>query len=138
MLGNADQDKFISSQRWGVVTTLRRDGSPANSVIFYARVGDELLFSTTMDRIKAKTIAHDARVALTVLDEGAPFRYVTVEGKATLHRDNLLADHVLINRAMRAEPTWEAPAGMLERLEKEQRVVARVTAERVSGVVNRG
>jgi PPOX class probable F420-dependent enzyme len=138
MLGTPDQDKFISSQKWAVVTTLRRDGSPTNSVIFYARVGDELLFSTTTDRIKGKTIKHDSRVAVTVLDEGAPYRYVTVEGKATLHRENLVADHVLINRAMRGDPNWAAPEGMLERLEKEQRVVARVKAERVSGVVNRG
>ena len=138
MLGTPDQDKFITSQKWGVVTTLRRDGSPTNSVIFYARVGDEILFSTTTDRLKGKTIAHDSRVAVTVLDEGAPFRYVTVEGMATLHQDDLVADHVLINRAMRGDPNWESPAGMLERLEKEQRVVVRVKAERVSGVVNRG
>jgi len=137
MLGTADQDSFISSQKWGVVTTLRKDGTPTSSVIFYARVGDELLFSTTTDRVKARTIANDARVALAVLDEGAPFRYVTVEGKATLHRESLLADHVLINRAMRGDPAWQAPDGMLERLEKEQRVVVRVKAERVSGVVNR-
>lgn len=137
MIGNADQDAFVSSQRWGVVTSLRRDGSPTSSVVFFARAGDELLFSTTMDRVKARTIARDARVCFTVLDEGSPFRYVSVEGPATLHRENLVADHVLINRAMRNDPQWEAPVGMLERLEKEQRVVVRVRAERVSGVVNR-
>ncbi len=138
MLGTPDQDAFISRQRWGVVTTLRSDGSPTSSVIFFARVGDDLLFSTTMDRLKAKTLQRDPRVALAVLDEGSPFGYVTVEGTATLHRENLLADHVTINRAMRNDPGWEAPEGMLERLEKEQRVVVRVKGERVSGVVNRG
>lgn len=138
MLGTPDQDKFISSQKWGVVTTLRKDGSPASSVIFYARAGDELLFSTTRDRLKGRTLAQDPRIALTVLDEGAPYRFVSVEGTATLHGEHLVEDHVIINRAMRGDPAWQAPDGMLERLEKEQRVVVRVKAERVSGVVNRG
>lgn len=138
MLGTPDQDRFISSQKWGVVTTLRKDGSPASSVIFFARDGDELLFSTTKDRLKGRTLARDARIALTVLDEGAPYRFVTVEGTATLHDEDLVAGHTIINRAMRGDPAWQAPEGMLERLQKEQRVVVRVRAERVSGVVNRG
>lgn len=138
MIGTPDQDAFISSQRWAVVTTLRGDGSPSNSVIFFARDGDTLLFSTTSDRLKAKTLAADPRIAITVLDEGAPFRFATVEGRATIERENLVENHVFINRAMRNDPAWQAPEGMLERLQGEGRVVVRVHPERVSGVVNRG
>lgn len=138
MIGTPGQDAFISSQRWAVVTTLRGDGSPSNSVIFFARDGDTLLFSTTTDRLKARTLALDPRIAITVLDEGAPFRFATVEGTATIEHENLVENHVLINRAMRNDPAWQAPEGMLERLQGEGRVVIRVHPERVSGVVNRG
>lgn len=138
MIGNAQQDEFVSKMRWAVVTTLRRDGSPASSVVFYAREGDTLVFSTTMDRLKAKTLQHDPRVAVTVLDEGAPFGFVTIEGRATLHQEALVADHVMVNRAMRNDPNWNAPEGFEERLRNEGRVIVRVKAERVSGVVNRG
>lgn len=40
MIGTAEQDAFINKNKWAVVTTLRKDGSPTSSVIFYAREGD--------------------------------------------------------------------------------------------------
>jgi PPOX class probable F420-dependent enzyme len=138
MIGTAQQDAFINKNKWGVVTTLRRDGTPSSSVIFFARDGDELVFSTTKSRLKAKTLAHDPRAALCVLDEGAPFGYVTVEGSAMVEEDDIVPMHVVINRAMRGQPDWTPPEGFEARLRGEGRVVVRVQADRVSGVVNRG
>jgi len=136
MIGTAEQDAFINSNKWAVVTSLRGDGSPTNSVIFYVREGDELLFSTTLSRLKAKTLKRDPRIALTVLDEGAPFGYVTVEGTATIQEDNLVPMHVALNKAMRGGE-FTPPEGFEERLIKEGRVVVHVTATRVHGVTNR-
>ncbi len=138
MIGNAEQDALIRELRWAVVTTLRKDGTPSNSVIFYAVDGDELIFSTTKDRVKAKTLKRDPRVAVTVLDEGAPHRFVTIEGAASVVEDDIVPGHVLINRAMRKEPDWEAPEGYVAGLASAGRVLIRVKAERVSGVVRRG
>ena len=76
MIGTAEQDALVRELRWAVVTTLRKDGTPSNSVIFYAVDGDEIIFSTTKDRVKAKTLKRDPRIAVTALDEGAPHRFV--------------------------------------------------------------
>ncbi len=138
MIGTPEQDALIRELRWAVVTTLRKDGTPSNSVIFYAVDGDELIFSTTKDRVKAKTLKRDPRVAVTVLDEGAPHRFVTIEGTARVVEDDIVPGHVLINRAMRKEPDWEPPEGYVAGLASAGRVLIRVTAERVSGVVRRG
>ncbi len=137
MIGNEEQDAFVRSMKWCVVTTLRKDGSPATSVLFYAVDGDELLLSTTKNRLKARTLSRDPRIVVTVLDEGAPYRYVSVEGTARLEEDNLVAAHTLINRAMRSAPDWTPPEGFEARLKGEGRVVIRVTPKRVSGVVRR-
>ena len=40
MIGTAEQDAFIREHLYSVVTTLRRDGSPSNSVIFTVADGD--------------------------------------------------------------------------------------------------
>ncbi len=138
MIGTPEQDAFIDKNRWAVVTTLRRDGTPSNSVIFYARDGDELIFSTTEGRLKAKTLRRDPRIAVTVLDEGAPHGFVTVEGTATVEDGDVVPGHVRINRAMRKDPAWEPPEDYRERLARDGRVVVRVRADRVSGVPNRG
>jgi PPOX class probable F420-dependent enzyme len=138
MIGTPEQDEFINKNRWAVVTTLRKDGSPTSSVIFYARSGDELIFSTTESRLKARTLRRDPRIAVAVLDEGAPHGFVTVEGKASIQDTDVVAGHVEINRAMRQDSAWEPPEGYAERLAADGRVVVHVRAERVSGVPNRG
>lgn len=138
MIGKPEQDAFVRSMKSAIVTSLRKDGSPATSLIFYALDGDELLFSTTRDRLKAKTLKRDPRVAVTVLDEGAPYRYVSVEGAATVIEGDIVPDHIAINRAMRNQPDWQPPDGYEATLREQGRVVIRVRPIRVSGVVNRG
>ena len=138
MIGTAEQDAFIRSQKWAVVTSLRKDGSPSNSVIFFALDGDDILFSTTSDRVKGRTLKRDRRCAVTVLDEGAPYRFATVEGPAAIESEDIVAGHIIVNRAMRAQPDWAPPEGYDALLRDQKRVIVRVKAQRVSGVVNRG
>ena len=137
MIGTPEQDAFISANRWAVVTSMRADGTPTNSVIFYAREGDELIFSTTESRLKAKTIRKNPNVAITVLDEGAPFRFITVEGKATIQAEDIVPGHVAVNKAMRREE-FSPPEGYEAGLKSAGRVLIRLKASRVSGVTNRG
>lgn len=136
MIGTPDQDAFINRNKWAVVTTLRKDGSPSSSVIFYAREGDTLFFSTTVSRLKGKTVKRDPRINICVLDEGAPFGYVTVEGTATIEAQDIVPGHVAINRVMRGGE-FTPPEGFEARLRADGRVIIRLRAERVSGVVNR-
>ena len=56
------------------------------------------------------------------LDDGAPHGYVTVEGRATVQRDNVIEAHKLILKVMRG-PDAEPPEGYAERLEKERRLL---------------
>lgn len=138
MIGDAEHDAFVRSMKWCTVTTLRKDGSPTTSVLFFGLDGDEILLSTTKDRLKAKTLKRDPRIAVTVLDEGAPYRYVTIEGTARIQEDGIAAGHVLVNRKMRGIADWTPPAGFEETLQEAGRVLIRVTPKRVSGVVRRG
>ena len=77
------------------------------------------------------------RVALTVLDEGAPFRFVTVEGKATIQSEDIVPGHVAVNKAMRRQD-FTPPEGYEAGLKSAGRVIIRLKATRVSGVTNRG
>ena len=138
VIGTPDQDAFINNNRWAVVTSLRGNGSPTNSVVFYGREGDELIFSTTLGRLKAKTLKKDPRVAFTILDEGTPFGYVTVEGTAVIQDDDIVPGHIAVNKAMRGVTEFTPPEGFEARLKSDGRVIIRVKAERVHGVVNRG
>ncbi|HKS91469.1 MAG TPA: TIGR03618 family F420-dependent PPOX class oxidoreductase [Tepidiformaceae bacterium] len=138
MIGTAEQDAFVSEMRQAIVTTLRRDGSPTSSLVAYCRDGDEIVFSTTKDRLKAKTVAHDPRVVVAILDGESKGRFVSVEGNGTVQRDEVAAGHVLLNRHMRGNPDWTPPEGFADKLKADGRVLIRIRANRVSGVIGRG
>ena len=134
MIGTAEQDAFVRRHVYGVVTVLRADGMPSNSVVYCATDGDDVIFSTTEDRYKTKALDRNPRVAVTLLDEGSPHGHVTVEGHAKVQRENIVPPHVKIVKALRG-PEWEPPETYPDRLAKERRVLVRVTPQRVTGML---
>ena len=72
MIGSEDLDAFVSRSQTAIVTTMRKDGSPSSSMIGDARDGDRLLFSTTVDRVKGRTLARDRRAAICIINENEP------------------------------------------------------------------
>ena len=70
---------FLDAPRLAVLATIREDGSPHLTVVWYARRGDELIMNTTVPRSKARNLERDPRVSLLV---GDMERYVRLEGPA--------------------------------------------------------
>ena len=127
-------DTFVSQHRWAVLTTLRADGSASTSIVAYARQGDDLLVSTPGSTFKRKTIERDPRVSLCIISNNEPFDFVTVEGMAQIETDDLIEG----TRAVFANIEvvgYELPENLPEWLDSQQRVIIRITPERVSGVI---
>lgn len=68
----------------GKLATVRADGRPHVAPIWYDVDGDELVFMTWHDSVKATNLRRDPRVCLCVDDEMPPFSFVQVEGVATI------------------------------------------------------
>ena len=131
---NEKFDTFVSQHRWGVLTTLRADGSASSSMVAYARQGDELLVSTPGFTFKRTTIDQDSRVSLCIISNQEPFNFVNVEGEALIETENLVEG----TRAVFANiesAGYELPENLPEWLENQQRVIIRITPGRVSGVI---
>jgi PPOX class probable F420-dependent enzyme len=76
---------FVAEHRFGVLTTLKRDGRPQLSNVGYAYDPQQRLFrvSVTADRAKTRNLQRDPRVTLHVASRD--FRsWVAVEGTAEL------------------------------------------------------
>ncbi|SED09220.1 PPOX class probable F420-dependent enzyme [Streptomyces misionensis] len=67
-----------------VVGTVQPDGSPQMSPVWVKRDGDDLLFSTTVDRRKKKNLDRDPRVTVTVMDPEQPYEYAEIRGTAEM------------------------------------------------------
>ncbi len=62
------------------LATVRPDGSPQSSVMWFAWDGEVLRFTHTKSRQKFRNIERDPRVALSVADPDDPYRYLEVRG----------------------------------------------------------
>ncbi len=131
---NEKFDNFVNQHRWAVLTTLRTTGSASSSVVAYARQGDELLISTPGSTFKRKTIDQDPRVSLCIISNQEPFNFVTIEGEARIVTEDLVEGTKLVFANIESVG-YELPEDLPAWLERQRRVIIRITPGRVSGVI---
>jgi PPOX class probable F420-dependent enzyme len=85
-----DEEQFVKEHRLCVVSTLRQDGAPQSTPVYYLYEGGKLYISVTKSRKKTVNVARDARVSVVVLAEDSPFRHVQVQGTAVVSDDDLV------------------------------------------------
>jgi PPOX class probable F420-dependent enzyme len=80
---------FVSAApaRTAKLAVSRADGSPHVAPVWVDLDGDQIVFMTSADTIKGKSILRDGRVALCFDDERPPFSFVTVSGTTTTSTD---------------------------------------------------
>lgn len=78
------RDFLLGQARTGKLATVRKDGRPHVTPIWFDMDGDTLLFTTWHQSVKCANIQRDPRVAICVDDETPPFAYVIIEGTATI------------------------------------------------------
>jgi len=79
--------EFLSSGcRTGKLATVRRDGRPHVTPIWFIIDGNDLVLMTHESSLKGKNIQRDPRAMISVDDEVFPFGFVLVEGVAKVER----------------------------------------------------
>jgi PPOX class probable F420-dependent enzyme len=76
-----------SPARTAKLAVSRLDGSPHIAPVWVDIDGDDIVFMTSADTIKGKSILRDGRVALCFDDERPPFSFVTVSGTTSTSTD---------------------------------------------------
>jgi len=84
---NEETRRLLDGRNVATVATLNPDGGPQTTAIWIVRDGDFVLFSTTAGRQKARNLARDPRVSLTVFDAENPYQSVDIRGTAELIED---------------------------------------------------
>ena len=62
------------------LATIRPDGSPQSSVMWFDWDGDRIRMTHTKSRQKFRNLAEEPRVALSIEDPGNPYRFLEVRG----------------------------------------------------------
>jgi PPOX class probable F420-dependent enzyme len=119
--------KFIGENPYvGIVTTLRKDGSPHSTVVWVDVTDDGTLsFNTARERAKDKNLKADDRLSLVVVDPQDAYKWVAVTGRGELTEEG--ADPQIDRLAKKYlgadEYPWRTP--------DQTRVSVRITPERV-------
>jgi PPOX class probable F420-dependent enzyme len=117
--------ELIDGRNFATVATLGPDGQPHSSVVWIDRDGDALVFTVTADKQKARNLARDPRVSVTVFDGENPYHSVEIRGTAELIED---PDRTLPERMSQKYLGESPPPEPAHRV----RLVARITPSKVN------
>lgn len=120
-------ESFLKGRHFGKIATIRKDGSPHVTPMWYMYEGGKLIVNTTTSRVKFYNIRRDPRVCFLV-DDGYP--YVMIHGKARIasERD---ANKDIEALAIRYTGEEAGRKAARERYWKDQRVSIEIIPERV-------
>jgi PPOX class probable F420-dependent enzyme len=77
---NEQSRALIARPILATLATVAADGGPQASPLWIDAEGDDLLINTAKGRAKARNIARDPRVGITVVDPENPYRVVALRG----------------------------------------------------------
>lgn len=100
-------------------------GRPHTSVVWIDRDEDDPIFSVTAQRKKARNLARDPRISLTLIDAANPYHAVTISGTAELVDDPDKRLPVRLSQKYLGEDPPSEPA-------EARRLVIRVTAGKIT------
>ena len=123
---NETQQQFLENPYVGVVTTLRKDGSPHSTVVWVDVEDGVPSFNTALGRKKPENLEQDPRAALLVVDPQNAYKWIAVDGKTKITTDG--ADPQIDKLAKKYLGKDEYPF----RKEGEQRVTVRIQPVRVT------
>ena len=82
------REQFLAKTRLGILTTLRRDGSPISVPVWFEWDSEAVRIFTGQGSTKVKRLQHDPRMTLLVVnDVGEPEAWVSFEGQATIQNE---------------------------------------------------
>lgn len=80
-----EREQFLAGLHVGVLGIERADGPPLTVPIWYMyEPGGELWFLTSPDSVKGRLLRQSMRFSLCAQSESLPYKYVSVEGTATI------------------------------------------------------
>jgi PPOX class probable F420-dependent enzyme len=129
-MDQAQRREFVRKHRTAVFGYNRKSDGPAQSIVYYAMDGDDILVSTMAARAKAKAVHRLGKVSLCVLDEQWPPTYLVVYCRARAETEpGPVVDLMLrIAGVMAGKPMPETVRPLVEEgARREGRVVLRLT-----------
>ena len=123
-----DMRDFLAEQRFAVLATIREDGCPQQTVMWYELIDDYVLMNTARGRSKDSNIRRDPRASVCIEDG---YRYLTLEGEADIVDDQQIAQADIKRLAVRYEGPEAGERMAAKTYTKQERVTIRLQISHV-------
>ncbi len=74
-------DLLTTKNPLAILATLQPDGTPQATPVWFDYVDGKVRFNTARGRVKDRNLAENPNVALVVIDQSNPYRYIQIRGK---------------------------------------------------------
>lgn len=126
---------IMDAPRTGQVATVRDDGRPHVTTIWLTVDGDDIVFVTSSESVKAKNLDRTGYAAIAVDDERPPYSNVTIEGPVTCVDDmQQVRSWVRTIAARYMGDDWARAFSEMEDLPDD--LVCRLTPHRMTGLAD--
>jgi PPOX class probable F420-dependent enzyme len=122
------QAALFTDRNWGVIATVREDGSPQATPVWIDYDGEDVLVNSARGRAKVINIERDPRATVTVMPAAdQQSGYVMVSGPATIVEEGAFEHIDMLAKKYLGKDRYPylGPG--------EQRVIIRIRPERVDG-----
>lgn len=75
--------QLLSNPNYAVVSTLNRDGSIHQTVVWASDEGDDIAVNSAVGRLWPTNLQRDPHVAVLIQETGDPYHFVEIRGRAT-------------------------------------------------------
>lgn len=82
-------DTILRTPLIAFIATVKRDGMPHVTPVWYLYDGDRLLVAASTDSVKVRNVSGNPRASLSILDPDDHSRWVQVNGPVTLTKDGV-------------------------------------------------
>ena len=123
-----EQRALLEAPNFAHFVTLMKDGSPQVTPVWVDYDGEFVIINTAEGRQKPRNLVRDNRVALSVIDQDNPYKYIQVRGKVAETTTTGARDHIeMLCRKYRG------PDAQYPHRDGEVRVMFKIAPEHVEG-----
>jgi PPOX class probable F420-dependent enzyme len=116
----------------GVLTTLLPNGQPHSCLVWVDHDGTCARANTTLQRLSGRDLAADPRVSLLIVDPEDTARFIQVRGVTELVSEGALEHLDALTRRYTRHPRFYGFVYPAEQADREQRVIVRIHARRIT------